>query len=398
MESSNAAKMLPHLLVTGDLEERDNQRYSYSDVMGMEGEAPSPGATGTGVNEFSVGTERGTSRWTVELRWSPNEAALAYYLARSSRNDEMKQRYQRIRTAQRLIAVVDASFARLLGLQKAVPVAAGLLRVRREVALRMERLLKKHLVPVDNYYRAKEKLIKARRLAASVRNEAERQRNLLASAMQISPDRCVDGGFRLAGVLSPPRDVPCMSVAEMIAVKNRPESYVAGLNHLNSINDFKRTVVKYFPKITGFWKQTRDKDLYLYNKEWRDVGMMVYFDLMDWLSNRWENKAASRMARKTYVEIGAVALGIAAEVRSAVLKAMDAIDRLRAAESSLAAARKVWRIRKKRASRGVTQKVEELDSRGDVLEAQVELHRARGEAKATYAELQAAMGTNYTGP
>ncbi|MFC1836744.1 hypothetical protein ACFL2Q_18800 [Thermodesulfobacteriota bacterium] len=45
IEFSNKTKMLPHFLLSGELSERDNSYYSYSEVLGREGRAPAPAST-----------------------------------------------------------------------------------------------------------------------------------------------------------------------------------------------------------------------------------------------------------------------------------------------------------------------------------------------------------------
>jgi len=116
VEYSNRTKLLPHLLLSGELGERDNEPFSYSEILGQEGAAPEPGSRGTGVNQFATGRERTTWRYVLESRWSPTDAALAYYLSKSSYNDKQKQHYLRVRIAQKLIGIVDSSFVRLLAL------------------------------------------------------------------------------------------------------------------------------------------------------------------------------------------------------------------------------------------------------------------------------------------
>lgn len=398
VEYSNRTKLLPHLILSGELSERDNLAFSYSEVLGQEGVIPQPGSTGTGVNQFSTGRERGTFRYTLESRWSPTDAALAYYLTKTSRNEKDRQRYVRIRVTQRLLGVVDASFLHLLSLQKIVPMGERLLSIRKSVVAKMESLFHDRLTSAEEYHQSVQKLIKAERLAASLCNETEKQRNLLASAMQLSPEYCVDGGFHLVGEIRCPdfRDDICNM--ELIAVKNRPEAYTAGLDHLNSVNDLRRTVVKYFPKVTGFWKYTRDKDKHLYNRDWKELGVEVYFDLVDWCSNLWESKATVQQTRKTYKEIGVVALAITSEVRAAALKYFDAMDQVRSAKRSLASSEKVLAIMRKRASQDALKRIAVLEVEGDVLRERIGKIRAVGNAQAALAELRSTMGINYSEP
>ncbi|MDQ7785241.1 MAG: TolC family protein, partial [Desulfomonilaceae bacterium] len=131
IRDGNRKKMLPHLMFAGELGERDNLGFSYSDVIGQEGAAPGTGGAGsTGVTNFSVAHERSTWRYNLELRWSPSDAALAYYLFKSGGNDSRRAHFQKVRVAQQLIGNVESAFFRLLALQKLLPLAVRLKSLR----------------------------------------------------------------------------------------------------------------------------------------------------------------------------------------------------------------------------------------------------------------------------
>lgn len=398
ISESHRTKMMPRLIFSAELSNRDNLPYSYSEILGREGEIPDPGSPGTGVNQFSTGRERTTWRYVLETRWSPTDAALAYYLTRSSRNDKAKQHYIRVRIAQKLLEVVDASYARLLALQRVIPMAQKLVRLRKDLANKSEKLFEKQLIPVEDYHSANKKLIRAQRIVEQYTNEAEQQRNLLASAMNVSPDKCADGGFVLLGDIVPPGYMEPICNMEMIAVKSRPEAYRAGLEHLKSVNDLKRTLVKYFPKVSVFWRYTRDKDKHLYNRDWKEVGGLVYFDLVDWGSNASESEATDLIVSKTRREIGAVAMGITRQVRTAALRYYDGLDEIRYADRALKASRQVLNIQRGRVSVEGQDRLRLLESEGDVLQEEVERVRSIGEANGLLAELQSAMGVNYNEP
>lgn len=396
MEYSNRTKLLPHFLFSSELSDRDNEAFSYSEVLGQMGVSPQPGTSGTGVNQFSTGRERPTWRYSLESRWTPTDAALAYYLTRSSRNDKRKQHYLRVRIAQRLMGVVEASYYRLLSFQKIMPLARKQVEILREASAKNEKLLDLKLATTERYQRIKKKFIAGQGLLVSLGNEAEQQRNLLASAMQLSPEYCVDGGFYLVGEIPPPDLDECASDLELIAVNNRPEAYVAGLTHLNSINDVKRVMVKSFPRVTGFWRLTRDKDKHLYNRDWKDVGMQVYFDILQWSSDMMEYEASKKIADKTYDEIGAVALGITSEVRAASLRYRDAVVRLQTADRTLAASNEILQMFKRRAAMDAQERLALLEAQAEIINDEINAIRARGEVQAALAELKSAMGTNYS--
>lgn len=399
VEYSNRTKLLPHVILSGELSQRDKLAFSFSEVLGQEGvNAEATASDDTGVTTYSTGRERQTFRYSLETRWSPTDAALAYYLTKTSRNETDRQRFVKIRVAQRLLGVVEASFQRLLSLQKAVPRGEKLLSIRKTVARKTENLFERKLASVEEYHDSVQKLTKAERLLASLCNETERQRNLLASALQLSPEYCIDGGFCLVGEIRVPDYREKICNMEMIAIKNRPEAYTSGLDHLSSTNDLKRTMIKYFPKVTGFWRYTRDKDKHQFRKDWKELGAEVYFDLVDWCSNVWERKAAKEETKKSYREIGVVALAITSEVRAAALKFYDALDQFKSTERSLASSEKVLMIMQRRASQDALKKLTVLEARGDVLGECIARIGAIGETQASLAELFSTMGINYNEP
>jgi outer membrane protein TolC len=399
IEYSNRTRILPHFLFSGDLSDKSALRYSYSDVLGQEGTPVrlTPGTIG-GVTSYSTGHERSTWYYVLETRWSPTDAALAYYVTKSSANDIKKSHYQKLRTAQKLFEIVDSSFFRLLALQETVPLAENLMSLRNAIRLKTSHLLQDRLFKVEDYYRAEQRAARAKRLLSKIRTDIETERNMLASAMALSPDSIIDGGFLVDGTLRRPSFHSEISELEMIAVRRRPEAYQAGIAHLNSVNDLKRTIVKYFPRVTGFWRYARDKDKYLYDKDWKEAGVSIYFDLIEWLANVDESRATRIKAEKTEKEISAIALGITSQVRVAALKYFDGIEELEAADTSLAGLRRVLQAVETRVSLQDAEKLMVEEARADLIEAEIMRMRALGEANANLAALQSSMGTNYQEP
>ncbi len=398
VEYSNRTKLLPNFIFAAELAQKDNPLYSFSEVLGREGEVPNPNVPGTGVNTYHTDKDRTTWRYALEARWSPTDAALAYYLTKNSQNDKRKAHYMKVRTAQKLMGVVESSYFRLLSLQEAVGTAQKLVAKRKEALKNVENLLESKLVGIEEYHRAKQKQVSAERFLAHLRNESEQHRNLLASALFASPEYCIDGGFYLTGTLEPPCFDMKLCDMELVGIKNRPEAYKAGLDHINSINDLKKTVVKFFPKVTGYWRYSEDQDKHNYRKDWKDVGMMVYFDLSEWAANMWNHQASEWKTASTQRDMGLVALGISSQVRSAALKYYDALDQLKACGESAAGSRKVLTIQQERTSKESQDKLGLTETEADLIQHEAEKTRALGEAHATLAELKSCMGTNYQEP
>jgi outer membrane protein TolC len=395
IEYSAKTKMLPNFLVSTELAERDNIPYTYSDQGGLQGYPPTFSGGGS-ISNWAVGHERNTFRVLMETNWSPTDSALAYYLSRSSVNERMRAHYQRVRVAQKVLGVVDASYFRLLSLQDARPKAERLVQLRSRLIQDAEQLFERKLINVEDYHRHRRNLGKARNLKEKLINDIQRQRNLLASALALSPDTCVDG-FCVIGELCPPIPV-CASEFEMAAIRNRPEAIQSGLNHLNSVNDYKRTLVKYIPRFNVYWRQTYDKDKYQYNSLWRDVGGQLQFDFVQWVSNLNESNAARTLVASTETEIGNVAIGIASQVRTAVLAYLDAVAELKRTQDSLNSSNRVIRIVEQRLTKNATDKISVDEARADTINDEIEQLRALGEVNATLAELNSATGVNYNEP
>lgn len=397
LKGSVQAGMLPHLVVSGTVGRRNNLPYRYADVIGQEGLSPAPGSTSTGVTNYHTYDRRNTWRQTLEAWWSPTDAALNYILYNNTCNKQWKAHFQRVRTAQKLVGSVEAAYYRLVGLQESVQLADKLLTVRSDVAGKAVRLLRKGLVSQEDCYRAKLNEQKARRLLSKLRNDMEKQRNIIAAAMGISPDHC-DGGFFAVEKLEEPTFRGEICELEMQAIKNRPEAYVAGLNHFTSVNELKKTVVNYLPRVVGSWKYSRDDNKYLLNKDWNEISLFAGFDATDWLANLKKSRWAKADAARSLSEVGAVAVSIASEVRVAVLDYIDALEEMRNGKKSLGDAREMLMVIRGRASKNEADRVSVEEAEGDILRERISGILALAGANATLAHLRSVLGTNYNEP
>ncbi|MFC1835989.1 TolC family protein [Thermodesulfobacteriota bacterium] len=397
IHKSSSIKILPTVVFSGELSERDAPRYSFSDVLGQEGMHPNP-AEGPSVRNWSTGSERSLWRYNVGLRWSLTDTALAYYVSRSSRNDRIIAHYKKVRTAQKLVGAVEAAFFRLVGLQSSVAIAKEMHSVRKRIAKDAKDLHQDQLLPVEELQKALQEAIDAEQILSKIYDDLEAQRNTLASLMGVSPDYCVDGGFYVVGCLSAPHfNVPPCKM-EMTAAQNRPELFESGLKHLNSVNDWKRTIVKYFPRVTGFWKVLRDNDKFLYEKDWKEVGLLVHFDLVEWLANLKESGAARSEAAKTDKDLAAAALALTTQVRTAALRYGSSLKEVNLAERALRGHREVWQAVRARYLMQDADKLTLEAAHAEVLNGRIRTTIAVGNANAALANLKTELGTNYNEP
>ncbi len=337
------------------------------------------------------------------MSWSPNDAAQAYFLYDNSRKDELVLHYDKVRKAQELLGLVSATYFRLLSLQEALPNAAKVASMRSSTLDKMKDLYGKHLIGLEQLNDAQQRLTRARLTLTHMQGEAERQRNLLASKMGVSPNYTVDGGFRLVGVLTRPTLPPEMTHLavwdmERTGLNNRPETYKSVLTYLKSVNDVKRTVLKYLPHVTGFCRYTRIEDKSRYDKDWKEVGFNVRADLLDLWANMDETYAARLKSDGTDKTFDSVASRVISEVRFSALRYFDAQAMVASATDSLKGARELLQMAISKEGAGDLNQLAVDEAKASVLERTIEMSRSLGEANATLVELQSNMATNYNEP
>jgi outer membrane protein TolC len=398
---SAGVRMLPRAETTFEESARDRTAWSRSDVMGAEGAwernatGPEPG---TGVTNFSTSRELGQRLWNVQLKWSPMDACMARYLTQVKSNEAIHARYQRARVAQQLVGTVTATFYRLLALTQAVPKAQALEANRRSIASDLASLDESAMVDKQELITARSLLTEASNTLAEMYVTVEKQKELLASAMNVSP--C--SSYRLLGSLLP-LPTPCLDSCQLEseALVSRPEAYQADLTFLSSVADQKRLITKLFPRMEGYYGYFRDENKFQYSKNWTDGGFRVTWELMDFASTLLEQGAAKEKVFKNDQERALVSMGILTQVKLKTLEAIRALERFKKTSELERQAGESVRIAKdleQAKQRGSTQQTMRIARQRVVcvlLQAEIDRLMALGEVHAAFAELSAAVGTNY---
>jgi outer membrane protein TolC len=394
---SFAKRMFPHMVLASELGQTEAPRWYYGEP-NLWG-SPSTIASGA----YDLLRAKDLRRYSAEVSWSPNDAAQAFFLYDTTRKEVLMTHYDKVRKAQELIGMIEGAYYRLLSLQESIPNASKVASMRSSALEKMKDLYDKRLINLEQLNDAQLRLTRARLTLTHMQSEAERQRNLLASKMGVSPNYTVDGGFRLVGLLTKPTLPPEMNHLavwdmERTGLKNRPETYKSVLTYLKSVNDVKRTVLKYLPHVTGFCRYSRIEDKYMYEKDWKEVGFNVKADLLDLWANLDESSAAKLKSDETDKSFDGVASQVISQVRFSALRYFDAQAMVASSTESLSSAREFLQMAVRKEGAGDLNKLAVEDARANVLEKTIEVSRSLGEANATLAELYSNMATNYNEP
>lgn len=392
-------KMLPRMDVFYGLMQRDRPAWSRSDVIDQEGawEVVGPGPA-TGVTNFSTAREHNQRYWNVQAAWSPMDALMAGYLGQIKSNDALYSRYQRARVAQQLVGTVTSAFYRLLALHEALPKAQALENHRKNIVKDLGSLARNALVDNQEYLNAQSLHTEAKNQLSAVYADIERQRELLAAAMNVSP--C--SNLKLEGSLLPLPPTELDSCAlEAAALVNRPECYQSDLVFANSVADAKRLMVKFFPRVDGFIGYFRDENKFFLNKNWIDGGMRITWDLMDFTANYLEHGAAQDRVVKTDQDRAVISMGILTQVKLKTLDSMKAVDRFKRASELTQQASEALRIAievETAKMRGADQsliRITREKAKSNQLQAELDRLFALGEVHSAIADLNTCAGTNY---
>jgi outer membrane protein TolC len=379
LKHSNLLKTLPHPIVSAEFGSKGAQIWPYT----VQDE------------DWYTIYRRGTWRYILEMRWSPTDSALSWIMSRSDCNNAVKARLQRVRTAQKLLSAVEGAYFRLLALQECMPLAERLVLTRSKIAEESQDLAKERLTDLDDYHRREQKAAMARHLQVRLRTELERQRAILTITMGFPPQACGTGLTVIGKQSRPHLDLsPCE--LETHAIRYRPETEIEGLNRANSHNETLKTVLRYFPKATAYLRYGQEGEKQPYKKDLRELGALVHCDLLEWISNFREHKAAQALEMKSAQRAGAIALAIMSDVRLNTLRCLETREDLANIEFSLPRTRKQLSTARGRERAGALEKTVVDDLRGDLLQEEIEQIRLTGEANARLAELACSMGTNYT--
>ncbi len=378
--SANGLRSLPHPILSAEFGTKGTQLWPY------------PNAD----DDWYTVYRRGTWRYFGELRWSPNEAALAALMAKGDCNDAAKARHMRIRTSQKIIGSLEGAFFRLLGLQECMPAAQRLTALRNEIAKETRDLKKDRLTDLDDFYRSEQKVSHTRLLANKLKNELERQRAVLAILMGLPPELCSVNDFQVTGNQTVPEFTVSTCDLEAQALRCRPEAVMEGLNVANSYNDTMKAVVKLFPKATGFIRYGLEDTRCSKNRDIKELGALIYVDLLEWAANYRETKAVQARYIKARHRSAAVALALVSDVRMAALRVTECKEDLLNCQDALQRTRKQVETAQAKEKLGVMERVVVQELRANALQEEIERSRLIGELNARIAELNMAMGSNYS--
>uniref|UniRef100_A0A7C4ESW2 TolC family protein n=1 Tax=Desulfomonile tiedjei TaxID=2358 RepID=A0A7C4ESW2_9BACT len=377
------SKMLPHVILAAKFDQGDNVLFSD-----LPGDAY--------WSEFYA---RSAWRVFLEARWSPTDVALAYYTARNASNRALQSVYEKARLGQKIVEGVEVSFFRLLTVQECLPLAKTLVSLRSDITNRMDRLVRERLVSQDDYEKALNDEMRAQYLDAELKVELERQASALATYMGRSRRAAGEPLFlAVKGSLSCPEADEAPRDPELTALRNRPEIVALGLKQQESSNEFRKSVLKNFPRLSLFWRYLKEPYHDHRRRDGQQAGLLLYVDLVDSLSQIKETQISSNQRLRSQLELSAITLAVASQAGVAAKKFQIAREKAALRAKAAVAAERVMRAAEQRAQGSNLSEIAQIKARAELTGEKIELLKALGDANVCLAELRSALGVNYAAP
>ncbi|MGB9617564.1 MAG: TolC family protein, partial [Desulfomonilaceae bacterium] len=229
--------------------------------------------------------------------------------------------------------------------------------------------------------------------------ELERQASALATHMGGS--RHAAGkpfSFTVTGSLACPEANAAPPDPELTALRNRPEIVALGLKQQESSNEFRKSVLKNFPRLSLFWRYLKEPYHDHRRRDGQQAGLLLYVDLVDSLSQIKETQVASNQRVKSQLELSAITLAVAAQAGVAAKKFQIAREKAALRAKAAAAAERALTVAKQRAQGSNLSEIAQMKARAELTGEKIELLKALGDANVCLAELRSALGINYAAP
>jgi outer membrane protein TolC len=352
---------------------------------------------GPGVVEGFPGRGRTSLSYFGEIRWSPNDAALAYLASTVGANERAKAGLTRARAVQKTLGAVEAAFYRLLSLDQCLPLVRKLVELRAAIAQRSRDLRQKRLADPDEAGRAEQKAAAARLLETRVSSEIERQRTLLALHLGVSPQSPLGRSICVTGPIPQPLPEALSKLVAQDPASARPDVRAEALNVANARAEAAKNTVKLLPKVTGYVRESSERrGRRRHSADKRDAGILLYLDATEWFAGLQERNAAEARRERAAIRFRAVSIHAEAEASLAYMKCVEGLKDLQTMELAVTRSRELVASARERAKAGEIEPAAVDEAQANALQDDVERIRMLGEVNARFAELGAAAGADYS--
>ena len=366
-----ALGMLPDVIVTNDISDRNNQpgASSYSLQSGQMSLEP------------SQSSEKWENRVRVEFLFSFIDFGLAYFNAVQAKDRAIITQEEKRRAAQNLILDVSRAYFKVAAAQYAMEHTEKMLSIADETEKLLEEMVKNKKLPLEKIVTEKKTFLILKKSLMEYKRSYENSCIELRALMGYYPthELSVDTtGMRELADLK----VPDIELLEEIALLERPELFQLDIQqHITAISA-KKKIIEMFPNVGIFTDFTNSTNKYLYNQSWWELGARAAYRLLRVPQQIGEFAAIETEIDQIKAQVTALSVGILSQVRIAHANLMEVKSRYQLTEELYDAYLKHEEIKEKQAKNG-----------GSI--SKIELNRIKMETAQKDIERTQALGNYY---
>ena len=336
-----ALGMLPDVIVTNDISDRNNQpgASSYSLQSGQMSLEP------------SQSSEKWENRVRVEFLFSFIDFGLAYFNAVQAKDRAIITQEEKRRAAQNLILDVSRAYFKVAAAQYAMEHTEKMLSIADETEQLLEEMVKNKKLPLEKIVTEKKTFLILKKSLMEYKRSYENSCIELRALMGYYPthELSVDTtGMRELADLK----VPDIELLEEIALLERPELFQLDIQqHITAISA-KKKIIEMFPNVGIFTDFTNSTNKYLYNQSWWELGARAAYRLLRVPQQIGEFAAIETEIDQIKAQVTALSVGILSQVRIAHANLMEVKSRYQLTEELYDAYLKHEEIKEKQAKNG----------------------------------------------
>ena len=305
--------MLPSINFNSEFSQRSHEAGSRAKSL----------VTGLESSGSSTSSERRSEKRDLSAVWSLLDFGLSYYRARQESNRALiiKQRHQRLR--QNLILDVIQSYWKAIITQKAVEGAESIVLLAKERQENLQKQIERQTISEIEGLENEERLIEMQIRLQTFQSDLYSAKAELASLLGLPPGT----EFELSDIKLPTIENIDMNIEELekSALNSRPELFIQDLEGEVNADEIRATMLSYFPNASLFGSYNYDRNHYLIQKSWLNMGLRAAWNLLSF--PRYQHSKTIAEKRLAHIEKSrkSLSIGILTQVRLAYLVHMNAI-------------------------------------------------------------------------
>ena len=377
-----ALGMLPDVIVTNDISDRNNQpgASSYSLLSGQQSLEP------------SQSSEKWENRVRVEFLFSFIDFGLAYFNAVQAKDRAIITQEEKRRAAQNLILDVSRAYFKVAAAQYAMEHTEKMLNIADETEKLLEEMVKNKKLPLERIVTEKKTFLILKKSLMEYKRSYENSCIELRALMGYYPSHELEvdtTGMRKLAYLN----IPDIELLEEIALLERPELFQLDIQqHITAISA-KKKIIEMFPNVGIFTDFTNSTNKYLYNQSWWELGARAAYRLLRVPQQIGEFAAIETEIDQIKAQVTALSVGILSQVRIAHANLIEVKNRYQLTEELYDAYLKHEEIKEKQArNAGTISKIELNRIKMETAQKDIERTQALGNYYLAYFRLLNSVG------